>query len=396
MNGKKIVLFYKNIVEPGGAERLLLNEYAQFRELGYEVDIVSFRIKKSALFHEHVDADNKILLGDVNWLISIIRFIRYIRKNKSAIYLCASGHIEMYIASLFTGTDYSLHIHHPSFMSFNETDKYTLPQKKYFHKMLQSNFGANRFQQIYMNMSLLRKVYINFRGLVSIRSIKKSKNIFVLSKYAQKEKKILFDVDSYVMCGALNDSIFKHKPKKDFSKYDNYKYKLLTIGRLDKNKRIDELLRVFKDLLKVNANSILFIGGKGPEIEKLKNLSLDLGVNNNVEFLGFIPEEELLDWYHMADLFISIDWADYRITMYESLAMGTKVLLSNETEADSYLLNSNYLKVVMPNVENTLEGVKAMLNENVLISKRELDTYLQQFTWRNYCKEIVRVLDNGK
>ena len=129
-------------------------------------------------------------------------------------------------------------------------------------------------------------------------------------------------------------------------------------------------------------------------MERLKSFSLDLGINNNVEFLGFIPEEDLLDWYSMADLFISIDWADYRITMYESLAMGTKVLLSNETEADNYLLESNYLNVVKPDAENTVKALKIMLKLDVLISKNDLDRYLEQFTWANYCNDIVEVLNN--
>jgi glycosyltransferase involved in cell wall biosynthesis len=391
---KKIVLFYKNLVDPGGAERLLLNEYIHFTDLGYDVDIVCFNLKKPALFDVPVDPKKIFLLGSSIWPLSMIRFISYVKRNKNVLYLCASGHIEIYIASLFTFIEYSLHIHHPSFMSFNETDKYTLFQKKHFQQMLKSNFGANRFRQIYIDMPFFQKVYINIRGLISIKSIKKAKHIFVLSRYAQKEKKILFNVDSHVICGALNQSIFAHKSKKLFSKYDNYEFRLLTIGRLDVNKRIDDLLVAFKEFLNSNANSVLLIGGKGPEMERLKSLSLDLGINKNVEFLGFIPEEDLLDWYSMADLFISIDWADYRITMYESLAMGTKVLLSNETEADNYLLESNYLNVVKPDAKNTVKALKIMLKLDVLISKNDLDRYLEQFTWSNYCKDIIKVLNN--
>jgi glycosyltransferase involved in cell wall biosynthesis len=391
---KKIVLFYKKLIEPGGAERLLLNEYIQFKKNGYEVDIVSFKIEDIALFGENVNDSNKIILGDTNWLSSIQNFIKYMNKNKKSIYLCASGHIEIYIASLFSKINYSLHIHHPSFMSFNETDKYSLFQRKYFTKMLNSNFGASRFEDIFKNMPLMRKVYINLRAFISIKAIKNSENNFVLSRYTQNEKKSLFDIESYVLCGALDDSIFEYQVNKDFTKYDKYKYKILTIARLDENKRIDELLVAFKDYLLIEPNSIFFIGGRGTELQNLKSLTKALILEKNVEYLDFIPEDEIFDWYAMADIFVSIDWADYRITMYESLAMNTKVLLSNETDADEFLLKSKYLYVTQPDSKNTTKALELALNEQPNIKIHDLKSYLRNFTWNNYCKKIATILDN--
>ena len=72
---KKIVLFYKKLIEPGGAERLLVNEYVEFSALGYDVDIVSLKISNDALFGEEINTNNKIELGDWNWFLSIIKLI---------------------------------------------------------------------------------------------------------------------------------------------------------------------------------------------------------------------------------------------------------------------------------------------------------------------------------
>jgi len=391
---KKIVLFYKRLVEPGGAERLLINEYLSFKRLGYDVDIVSFDIKDEALFGEAIDPSNKIVLGQ-QWFTAMLNYIRYIKHNKDAIYLCASGFIEMYIASLFVDYKYNLHIHHPSFMSFNETDKYSIFQIKHFESMLKSNFGASRFKRIYEEMSFFEKIYINARAFFSIRSIKKSENNFVLSEYAKNEKSILFGIDSNVLCGALNESIFEYKPKKDFSKYACYKHKLLSIARLDENKRLDELIDAFSDFIKTEPESILLIGGRGPELENLQKRVQDLGIEKNVEFLGFIAEEELFDWYSIADLFVSIDWADYRITMYEALVMDTKVVLSDETDADPFLCDSKYLYITKPDKFSTLSTLSLALREEPTVSKLELKEYLKKFTWLNYCKEISCVLDKS-
>lgn len=392
---KKIVLFYKKLLEPGGAERLLLNEYHEFKALGYAVNILGFRISQDALFQEEICSEDICELGDDSWILSLAHFVRYIQKNRDAYYLCASGHIEMYIASLLTGINYSLHIHHPSFMSFNETDKYSLFQKKHFQAMLKSNFGASRFEVIKNNLSWKQKFYINLRAILSIASIKHSLHNFVLSSYAQKEKKILFGVESHVLCGALDDSIFTYVPSKDFSLYENYTYKLLTIARLDENKRIDELLKAFALFLEREPNSILFIGGKGPEKSNLESLAHELNIHEHVVFLGFIPDNELFDYYAMADAFVSIDWADYRITMYESLAMNTKVLLSNETDADEFLLNSHYLYVTQPDSSHCYDALQQVLKNEPSISFTELKSYLKKFTWQSYCKEIAKILSKN-
>ncbi|KFI09641.1 glycosyltransferase [Vibrio coralliilyticus] len=391
---KKIVLFYKRLVEPGGAERLLINEYLSFKKLGYDVDIVSFDIKDEALFGEAIDPNDKVILGQ-QWYTAMRNYIRYIKRNKNAIYLCASGFIEMYLANLFVSYKYSLHIHHPSFMSFNETDKYSIFQIKHFESMLKSNFGASRFKKIYQEMSLIEKIYINARAFFSILSIKKSEHNFVLSNYAKNEKNILFGIDSNVLCGALNESTFDYEPKKDFSEYSCYKHKLLSIARLDENKRLDELLAAFSDFIKIEPESILLIGGRGPELENLQKQTQDLGIEKNVDFLGFIPEEELFDWYSMADLFVSIDWADYRITMYEALVMNTKVVLSDETDADPFLCDSKYLYTTKPDKLSTLPTLSLALKEKPTISKSELKKYLKKYTWLNYCKEISRILDKS-
>ena len=48
--------------------------------------------------------------------------------------------------------------------------------------------------------------------------------------------------------------------------------------------------------------------------------------------MGFVSDTDLIKYYNISDLFISIDWADFRITQFEALASNTPVLISNETD----------------------------------------------------------------
>lgn len=73
--------------------------------------------------------------------------------------------------------------------------------------------------------------------------------------------------------------------------YEDY---VLSVGRLDSLKRVDLLV---KSLRFCGAGIRCKIAGTGPEAGKLKTLAHDCGLSNRVDFLGFVPDDELLELY---------------------------------------------------------------------------------------------------
>jgi glycosyltransferase involved in cell wall biosynthesis len=73
--------------------------------------------------------------------------------------------------------------------------------------------------------------------------------------------------------------------------FDNY---ILYPSRLDPKKR-QEL--VIKSMKFVNSDLRLKIVGTGPHQEYLKSVAKEYGVEERIEFLGFVPDSELLDLY---------------------------------------------------------------------------------------------------
>lgn len=69
---------------------------------------------------------------------------------------------------------------------------------------------------------------------------------------------------------------------------------ILSVGRLDKSKRVDLLIRA---LQYSNPHARVVIAGKGPEDHSLKKLAHDLGVEKRVKFLGFVSDTEVLKLY---------------------------------------------------------------------------------------------------
>ncbi len=389
---RTINLFYKRIIDIGGAERLLLAEYKQIKTLGLPVKIVSYQVNKEALFEEDIPEEDLITFKSRFSFISMMKFAFFMMRKRSEIFLTASGHIDTYIASLFSFASYYLHIHHPSFMSFNEYDKYSIFQSQYFNECTESNFGAQRFHEIRNSLSFLQLIKINLRAFISIKAIQKAKESFVLSDYAKKEKAKLFGIKSTVLQGAIEKNLLQNPPvdnNRSLFKEDA-KYKILTIARLDINKRIDVLLKSFSIFLEKNPDSVLYIGGNGPEKAELESLANTLNISHSVKFLGFVQDSDLFQYYYEADLFASIDWADYRITAFESLAMNTKVLLSDETSYPKYLEDSGYLFISPPTIDATAKMLEKSLRQRPSISFDELKKYLDCVTWETYVSDIVK------
>ncbi|MFW6124074.1 MAG: glycosyltransferase family 4 protein [Acidobacteriota bacterium] len=75
------------------------------------------------------------------------------------------------------------------------------------------------------------------------------------------------------------------------SEYGDY---VLSVGRLDKLKRVDMLLKALKHC---DERIRCRIAGTGPEMEELKKLAEDLGVSERTEFLGYVSDKDLLKLY---------------------------------------------------------------------------------------------------
>jgi glycosyltransferase involved in cell wall biosynthesis len=395
MGYKKIILFYKRLISPGGAERLLLEEYKYLKLFGYDVKIVTYVFNADSLFDKNIDNNDVVIIGD--GFFSIYKLSKYLSKQSNAHIISASGDIDIYLSTvLLRNINYSLHIHQPSFMTYSIDAKYSLFQKKYLHEMVENNFGAKNIIKINKNLKLAEKIILNIKAFFVIRATRKADFSFVMSKYAKEEKKMLFNIDSHVECGAIDDvrldySINNAMLYNEFSEYDNI---LLSVSRLDKNKRVDVAIRAFKIFLHNNNNSILLIIGTGPELQNLKDLSESLGVSEEVKFLGFVADNYLHDYYFISDLLIAIDWADYRITSFEALSVGTKVLMATEADYDNELKMGGYIFIAKAEPNSVCLEISHALSVNPSINNVQLSKVLTKYTWRNYTKRLIGIVEH--
>jgi glycosyltransferase involved in cell wall biosynthesis len=69
--------------------------------------------------------------------------------------------------------------------------------------------------------------------------------------------------------------------------------RLLCVGRLIHRKGYDVALRAFASVSTRWPAARLTIGGRGPECERLRELAATLGIAESVDFIGFVPPDEV-------------------------------------------------------------------------------------------------------
>lgn len=116
---------------------------------------------------------------------------------------------------------------------------------------------------------------------------------------------------------------------------------ILFVGRLDQEKRVDELLGAFARIPADTGARVEIVGG-GDQEATLHELVDQLGIAERVNFLGQISDDDLLDAYGRADIFCMPGVAELQsLVTLEAMSAGKPVVAANAM-ALPHLVRSGY------------------------------------------------------
>jgi glycosyltransferase involved in cell wall biosynthesis len=105
--------------------------------------------------------------------------------------------------------------------------------------------------------------------------------------------------------------------------------RLLAVGRLIPRKGFDRLLRALRLACERGADITLTLVGLGPSEDELRALTSELGVDERVEFAGFVDQDGLPERYGAADAFAFPSLDDpFGFVLLEAMAAGLPVVSS--------------------------------------------------------------------
>jgi glycosyltransferase involved in cell wall biosynthesis len=137
---------------------------------------------------------------------------------------------------------------------------------------------------------------------------------------------------------------------------------LFFVGRHTHQKGLEYLLYAIS---KLQRDVTLVVGGSGHLTDQCERFVRMLGIEDRVQFVGYVPQEELGDYYASADLFVSPSLAEpFGITIVESLSVGTRVVACESGAAE--LLPEGCVVEVEPDSDSIAAGIERGLTAGPL------------------------------
>lgn len=142
---------------------------------------------------------------------------------------------------------------------------------------------------------------------------------------------------------------------------------LLFVGRLDKEKNIDFLVRAGAIVKKQHDFHIVIVG-QGKEKSALKKLAANGGISGDITFTGFLPKKDLPNIYAIADIFVMPSIAELQslVTM-EAMATSLPVVGADAVALPHLIHDSQNGYLFKPGDEFSLaEKLSILLNDKRL------------------------------
>jgi glycosyltransferase involved in cell wall biosynthesis len=116
---------------------------------------------------------------------------------------------------------------------------------------------------------------------------------------------------------------------------------LLSLGRLDRWKRVDRLIQATDKIAARYHDVLVLVVGDGNERESYVRLAQTLGVQDSVRFVGAAPREKVADYMHAADIFVTVqDVTNFGINTMEAMVCARCVVALDSGDTGRFIKNN--------------------------------------------------------
>ena len=108
------------------------------------------------------------------------------------------------------------------------------------------------------------------------------------------------------------------------------------VGRISPEKNIDVIIRAVAE----TDDLTIMIVGKGPAKDDLERLTEKLGIEKKVIFTGFVPDDELPEYYGAADVAVSASKFETQgLSVLEAMACGLPVVCTKDRAFEDFVVD---------------------------------------------------------
>lgn len=169
---------------------------------------------------------------------------------------------------------------------------------------------------------------------------------------------------------------------------------LLSVGRLDRVKRGDFLIRALAELPR--DMNLVFIGPDAGCRDEWQKLATEMGLNNSVHFLGEVSDDDLKAAYHACSaLVLASKYEGLPTVILEAMALGAPVVAS-ATGGTRCLIKDreNGFLFTYDNPAEFVVAVKAALDpSSSLIAERAGKMVVAEYSWEANIPKVCRLYE---
>ncbi|MBL7142020.1 glycosyltransferase family 4 protein [Patescibacteria group bacterium] len=258
------------------------------------------------------------------------------------------------------------------------------------------DLGFKRFSQAY---SFGQRIYACF---VHYWAVKKANQIITPSEFTKRELIELYKAKSNkitVIPEGYDKKFFylikdEQKINSVLKKYQIKKPYFLYVGRLEKKKNIQGLLKAYNKLGALNSKSpkLILVGKPGFGYQEIQ---LEISrLRSQVCQLGYVPAEDMVYLYNGAEAFIYPSFYEgFGLPVLEAMACGCPVLASN-TGSIPEVGGQAVLYFSPDNPEAIAKAMKKIVhNQDLKVELREKGLgQVKNFSWQRCAQETMKTL----
>ena len=241
------------------------------------------------------------------------------------------------------------------------------------------------------------------------RALRQAKALICISRYSGELLRAVLPIPPNKLC-----TVYMGLDEQRFIQSDEERVKflreklglegktiLLTVARLVPRKGYDQMLKALRRIVSTYPDIHYLIVGRGPDEARLRRMVRNLELVPNVTFAGYVPEEELNNYYDLADIYVMPSRQEgeevegFGLAFIEASARGVPVIGGRHGGVPEAILDGQTGYLVDPlNPDEIAKRVVELIEDPSLrqkLGEQGRKRVLEYFTARRMAQETIAV-----
>jgi len=241
----------------------------------------------------------------------------------------------------------------------------------------------------------------NFNKWLISFNLKHADEIFATSRYLANAANRYTDKQIRISPFGVNLTQFKPALYDSDLNFGNVNFVIGTIKSLEQVYGIDILIKAFSILKKRNPAKqfMLLIVGEGTQRQNLQNLVIELGLQDCVEFKGYIQPSGILEYLNQINIFVNLSRREsFGVSVVEALACNIPVVATSVGGLPEIVVHDQCGILVEPeNIQQTAAAIESLVldrNKRREFGKKGRARVEELYDWRKNIQTVLNVYKN--